>query len=369
MKALVTGAAGFIGSHLAVRLLNDGAHVVGIDNLSRPGAAQNLAMLVGAGDSFAFTRTDICDSEAVNEVLRANLDVDLIVHAAGQVAVTTSVANPRADFDANVVGTFNVLEATRLSAPRAALIYLSTNKVYGGLESMAICEQDGRYQFEAAPHGVSELQPLDFHSPYGCSKGAADQYVRDYARIYGLRTVVLRQSCIYGPRQFGVEDQGWVAWFVIGAVLGRRLTVYGDGKQMRDVLWVDDLLDLYLRAYERIDSVAGQVFNVGGGPLSTLSLRELVQLLQEKLGPHVQPQSGEWRPGDQRVFVSDISKVSRALDWRPTVKPAEGVARLIEWAKASKDLLREVLPEADTLANSSDHGRIRATGNARTMSS
>jgi len=253
--------------------------------------------------------------------------------------VTTSVTNPRGDFEDNALGTFNALEAARLSGSNPIFLYSSTNKVYGEMEDTAIVEQATRYVYRDLPNGIPETQPLDFHSPYGCSKGTGDQYVRDYARIYSLRTVVFRQSSIYGPRQFGIEDQGWLAWFIIAAVTGKPITIYGDGKQIRDVLYVSDLIDAYEAAVARIDRVAGQVFNIGGGAANTLSIwGEFGPMLEELLGRELQVGQGDWRPGDQRICVMDTRKAQTALDWSPKVRPFEGVRRLYEWVVQNKHL-------------------------------
>src|SRR5574342_645604 len=259
---LVTGGAGFIGSNYICRLVQRGETVTIYDNLSRAGAPRNIAWLeqTFGKDAFRLIVGDVRDADLLRESAR---DADVIVHLAGQVAVTTSVTNPRDDFEANALGTFNALEAARLGGRDPIFLYASTNKVYGGMDDVALVEEPTRWRYADLPHGCSEAQPLDFHSPYGCSKGAADQYVRDYARIYGLHTVVFRQSCIYGPRQFGIEDQGWLAWMIIAAVTGRQITIYGAGKQVRDVLHVSDLLDAYDVAIEKIDNVKGQVYNVG----------------------------------------------------------------------------------------------------------
>jgi CDP-paratose 2-epimerase len=238
----------------------------------------------------------------------------------------------------NALGTFNVLEAVRAHAPRAIVLYASTNKVYGGLEHLGVVEQDGRYQLRDLPGGVSEDEPLDFHSPYGCSKGAADQYVRDYARIYGLKTVSLRQSCIYGYRQFGIEDQGWVAWFTIAAVLGRPITIYGDGKQVRDVLFVDDLCDSYDAAVRKIDQVSGQVFNIGGGPSNQLSLLQLLAQLESLTGRKLEVRFSQTRPGDQPVFVCNLDRAAARLDWHPTTPATEGVQKLYRWVVDNRAL-------------------------------
>ena len=336
MRILVTGGAGFIGSHLALRFAQRGAQVVLFDNLSRLGSEHNLAWVSREAPSAEFVRGDVRDAEAM---VRAAHDCQAVFHLAAQVAVTTSVTDPREDFEINALGTFNVLEAARLSGTRPLVVYSSTNKVYGGMEGAAVVERDGAYAYADLPHGVSEDWPLDFHSPYGCSKGAGDQYVRDYARIYGLPTVVFRQSCIYGERQFGVEDQGWLAHFVISAVLGRPITIYGDGKQVRDVLFIDDLLKAFERAVERQASVGGQIYNIGGGPGMTLAVWAGAGPLLESLAGHTLPvQWGDWRPGDQRIYVSDIRKAERGLGWRPTIAPAEGLGRLYRWVEANRAL-------------------------------
>jgi CDP-paratose 2-epimerase len=266
-------------------------------------------------------------------------DAEVIVHLAAQVAVTTSVTEPRHDFEVNALGTFNVLEAARLSPRPPVVLYASTNKVYGGMEEVQVVEEATRWCYAGLPLGCPETQPLDFHSPYGCSKGAGDQYVCDYARIYGLPTVVFRQSCIYGPRQFGVEDQGWVAWMIIAAVTARPLTIYGDGKQIRDVLHVFDLLDAYDAAVDRIDRVRGQVYNLGGGAANTLSIwTEFGPLLERLLGRPIPVRRGDWRPGDQKVFVADIRKAERELGWKPHLGVEQGIASLFAWVSQNKDL-------------------------------
>jgi CDP-paratose 2-epimerase len=337
-KWVITGGAGFIGCHAAATLHGAGDRVVLVDNLSRRGAEANLAWLRDQGVT-DFIRADVRDAAAVHDVLARHADADAVLHLAGQVAVTTSVIDPRSDFETNALGTVNVLEAVRTAAGgRPAVLYSSTNKVYGNLEHLRVVERGGRYAYEDLPHGVDESAPLDFHSPYGCSKGAGDQYVRDYARIYDMNTVVFRQSCIYGTRQFGIEDQGWVAWFCVAVTTGQPFTIFGDGKQIRDALWVGDLVDVYARALDRIDAVSGEVFNVGGGPSNTLSLLELVAKLARAFGKPLDPPFADWRPGDQRVFVADVRKAERLLGWRPTVTTDAGVDRLIAWVKANRSL-------------------------------
>ena len=334
----ITGGAGFIGSNYVHRLVQRGENVSVYDNLSRAGASRNIAWLEDSfgKDAFRLIVGDLRDADLLRESAR---DADVIVHLAGQVAVTTSVNNPRDDFEANALGTFNALEAARLSGRDPIFLYSSTNKVYGGMEEVEIVEEATRWRYKDLIGGVPETQPLDFHSPYGCSKGTGDQYVRDYARIYGLRSVVLRQSCIYGPRQFGVEDQGWLAWMTIAAVTGRPITIYGDGKQVRDVLHVHDLLDAYDAAIERIDRARGGVYNMGGGPRNVLAVwAEFGPILERLLGKKIEVAHADWRPGDQRVFYADYSKAQRELGWEPKIDLEEGIERLFNWVKANKEL-------------------------------
>lgn len=343
MHYLVTGGAGFIGANYVHRLLSRGEEVTVYDNLSRQGADANLKWLQAefGKDAFRFVRGDIRNASLITTMA---IDANVIVHLAAQVAVTTSVERPREDIEINAMGTFNVLEAARFSPNRPAVLYASTNKVYGGMENLVVEEKDTRYVYRDYPYGIPESYPTDFHSPYGCSKGAADQYVRDYARIYGLRTVVFRQSCIYGPRQFGVEDQGWVAWFLIAAQLGKSITIYGDGKQVRDLLFIDDLLDAYDAGLRSIGRVSGQIYNLGGGHENSLSVwRELSPLLTELRGEPVPVSWGDWRPGDQRIFIADVRKAERELNWHPKVGVEEGIRRLYDWIAEHESLLRAYL--------------------------
>jgi CDP-paratose 2-epimerase len=335
---LITGGAGFIGSNYVSRLLKRGEAVTIFDNLSRSGAEKNILWLqdtYGKG-AFDLIQGDVRDAEAIR---KAAATAEVIVHLAAQVAVTTSVVNPREDFEINATGTFNVMEAARQANNQPVVIYASTNKVYGGMEEVEIVEKEEYYDYKDLPQGVSEEQPLDFHSPYGCSKGSGDQYVRDYHRIYGIPSVVLRQSCIYGPRQFGIEDQGWVAWFVIAAVLGKPITIYGDGKQVRDVLYVEDLLNAYDAAIQHIDQAAGRVYNIGGGRKFTLSIwKQFGPILEELLGKKIEVAYDEWRPGDQLVYVSDIRKAQKELKWIPRMDVELGVRTLFDWVSENKKL-------------------------------
>ncbi len=336
MKIFVTGGAGFIGCNLADHYSTQGHDVIVFDNLSRKGAEKNLEWLQSKHDSLVFIEGDVRDYEAICDAL--TVDVDQVFHMAGQVAVTTSVRDPRTDFQVNAVGTFNVLEAVRTRAPEALLFYASTNKVYGSMSEIEVVEKKTRYKYGDRPHGIAEDQSLDFHSPYGCSKGAGDQYVRDYARIYGLRTVVFRQSCIYGARQFGFEDQGWVAHFCIASRLKRPITIFGDGKQVRDVLWIEDLIRAYEAAADHARSAVGEIYNIGGGPNNTMSIwTEFGPLLEKLAGRSIPVTYAEQRPGDQAVFVSDIRKAKRELDWSPTVSVEEGVEKLWRWVDRHPD--------------------------------
>jgi CDP-paratose 2-epimerase len=332
MKWLITGGCGFIGCNAASQFLAAGEQVVVLDNMNRQGTKGNRAWLESLPGELSFVEVDIRDAGAAQEAVRKSRP-DVLLHLAAQVAVTTSVRDPRTDFEINALGTLNLLEAVRLESPRTAFLYASTNKVYGSLKDLRVEENATRYVLPEMPHGVGESQPLDFHSPYGCSKGVADQYVLDYARIYGLRSVVFRQSCIYGPHQYGVEDQGWVAWMTIAALTGRKITVYGTGKQVRDLLYVDDLVRCYRAAVERIDRVAGEVFNLGGGPGNSASLIEFLRVLQAICGRPIEPGSGPARPGDQPYFVADIRKAERLLGWRPLVSVPEGVEQMAAWVK------------------------------------
>ncbi len=334
----VTGGAGFIGSNYVSRLLERGESVTVYDNLSRAGAPRNITWLTETHGEKAF-KLIMGDVRDAARLARAAREADVIVHLAGQVAVTTSVASPREDFESNALGTLNMLEAARLNERNPIFLYASANKVYGAMDDVEVVETATRWEYRNLPFGAAETQPLDFHSPYGCSKGAGDQYVRDYSRIYGVRSVVLRQSCIYGPRQFGVEDQGWVSWFIIAAVTGRPVTVYGDGKQIRDLLHIFDLCNAYDLAVQNIDTVTGEIFNLGGGPGNTMSVwTEFGPRLEKLLGKPVSVAYGAWRPGDQKVFVADIRKAGKMLGWKPAYDVDKGLKQVFDWVRAHKNL-------------------------------
>ncbi|MCZ2121951.1 MAG: GDP-mannose 4,6-dehydratase [Anaerolineales bacterium] len=335
---LITGGAGFIGSNYVYRLLKRGEKVIIYDNFVRAGAPRNLEWLKKEFGESAF-EVIVGDVRDAARIAEASKSADVIVHLASQVAVTTSVINPREDFEINALGTFNVLEAARLSGKKPIVIYSSTNKVYGGMDDVEVVEDATRWHYKDLPFGASEEQALDFHSPYGCSKGTGDQYVRDYYRIYDIPTVVLRQSCIYGPRQFGVEDQGWLAWMLIAAVTGKQITIYGDGKQVRDVLHVEDLLNAYDLAIEKIEIAKGQVYNMGGGTSNVLAIwSEFGPIIERLLGKKLDVKRGDWRPGDQKVFYADYRKAERELGWKPQISLEEGIERLFQWVRENKEL-------------------------------
>jgi CDP-paratose 2-epimerase len=341
-KILITGGAGFIGANAAKIFLDKGYKVTALDNLSRRGSGLNLKWLIGLRhNDFSFIKADIRDHKKLVSAINKDGRPDVILHLAAQVAVTTSVNDPREDFDINALGTFNVLEAARSFKRPPAVLYSSTNKVYGGMEYLKIIEKGGRWQFAGLKNGVPESYPMDFHSPYGCSKGCADQYVRDYSRIYGLKTVVFRQSCIYGRRQFGVEDQGWVAHFAIQSFFDRPLTIFGDGKQVRDVLFVDDLVNAFDAGIKKIGGVSGEIFNVGGGALNQMSLLELIGLLENIYAKRVKYKFAPWRPGDQKIYVSDNTKARQELKWEPSTNARTGVKKLTDWIKANEKELEE----------------------------
>jgi CDP-paratose 2-epimerase len=333
--ALITGGAGFIGSNLAHRLLGSGQRVRVLDNLSRPGVEQNLQWLREThGERLEMIVADVRDATKVRQAMTG---VSQVFHFAAQVAVTTSLVNPQEDFAVNAQGTLNVLEAARAQRKPPPLVMTSTNKVYGGLEDVGLVVEDGRYHAldpALQANGVSEARPLDFHSPYGCSKGTADQYVVDYARSFGLTTTVFRMSCIYGPRQFGTEDQGWVAHFILRALRGEPITLYGDGRQVRDVLFVDDLVNAFVLAQEHGARLAGRAFNMGGGPRNAISLLDLLDRIEDLHGRRPAVDFDKWRTGDQRWYVSDTRAFAEATGWTAKVDAADGIEKLYRWLAA-----------------------------------
>lgn len=330
---LITGGAGFIGINLADRLLSTGQDVLIYDNISRPGAEQNLRWLLERHGEHKI-QVEVADIRDLYQLRKAAALSKLVFHLAAQVAVTTSVTDPVRDFETNLHGTLKLLEILRSLENPPPLIFTSTNKVYGGLEDIGLCRNGTRYEpadKSILAKGIRENRPMKFRSPYGCSKGAADQYVLDYSGIYGLRTVVFRMSCIYGPRQFGTEDQGWVAHFLIRAIHDMPLTVYGDGMQVRDILFIDDLLDAFLLADTHMEKLSGEAYNIGGGPENSISLVELLSLIHELHGKTPPLIAKEWRPGDQKYYVTDFGKFSGITGWRPKTGRREGVAALYRW--------------------------------------
>jgi CDP-paratose 2-epimerase len=339
MRYLITGGCGFLGSNLAHEVLSQDHDLAIFDNLSRLGATKNRAWLEETGD-FSFIHGDIRHSHDVSEAV-ADYRPDVVFHLAGQVAMTTSLANPRLDFDTNVVGSFNLLEAVRRHTPDAIVVFSSTNKVYGELEGVEYDETATRYVPRGYPDGFDETFPFDPTTPYGVSKGAADRYMQDYARMFDLRTVVFRHSSMYGGRQFATADQGWVGWFCQKALefaAGRKepITISGTGKQVRDVLHGDDMRRLYFAAVEHIDQAAGRVFNVGGGMKHSLSLLELFSLLDELIGARMRVERGPWRDSDQRVFVADNSQAKTLLGWQPQVNQRVGISQMLEWLRTER---------------------------------
>ncbi len=329
---LITGGAGFVGVNLADRLLTEGKKVAVFDNLSRAGVDKNLSWLKNKHPkNLQVLLADIRDRSAVKKAVE---NAESVFHFAAQVAVTSSLIDPFHDFEVNAQGTLNLLEAIRNSAHQPPVVFASTNKVYGDLDDLGIVMNGTRYHPENTfyrKHGISEKRTLDFHSPYGCTKGLADQYMLDYARTFGLKTVVFRMSCIYGPHQFGTEDQGWVAHFLIQALQNNPITLYGDGKQVRDILFVEDLVDAYLLAMENITDLSGNAFNMGGGVHNTISLLELCDLIGDISGKKPEVHFAEWRPSDQKYYVSDSGKFNAATGWAPQVGTREGVESLYYW--------------------------------------
>jgi CDP-paratose 2-epimerase len=338
--ALVTGGCGFVGSNVAARLCRDGWQVTLLDNLARQGAAANLAWLSAAGN-VEFVHGDTRNYGDVDRLIE-RLKPAAIFHLAGQVAMTTSMADPRRDFETNVVGSVNVLESVRRQKLKTAIVYASSNKVYGELRGVKLREEALRYTAPEFPEGVAENAPLDFQTPYGCSKGAADQYMLDYARVFGLNTVVFRHSTIFGGRQFATFDQGWVGWFCQQALAVKQnpkrepFTISGDGKQVRDLLFVDDAVDAYLAAAAQVRSVRGEEFNIGGGMANSCSLLELFQILERLLLVRLRYRRLPWRHSDQKLFVANIAKAERLLGWHPKINREAGVKKMLAWARANQ---------------------------------
>lgn len=339
MKYLITGGCGFLGSNIASEILKQGDELVVFDSLYRFGSYQNLEWLKTQGN-FEFIHGDIRNTNDVERTIKTHKP-DVIYHLAGQVAMTTSIADPRMDFEVNVGGSFNLLNAVRLYSPESTIIYSSTNKVYGDLEQFTYEETATRYECVEKPNGFDESVNLDFHSPYGTSKGSSDQYMLDFARIYGLKTVVFRHSSMFGGRQFATYDQGWIGWFTQQAINIKNgtqkepFTISGNGKQVRDLLYADDAVALYLKAAEKIETIKGQAFNVGGGMENSSSLLELFTFLENKIDVKMIYTQLPVRESDQRVFVADLTKAKELIGWEPKVSKEEGIRKMIEWVSAN----------------------------------
>jgi len=341
VKYLITGGCGFLGSNIAYEILSQSENdLVIFDNLSRAGSRKNLDWLMRSRE-FTFRHGDTRNRTDVELVVRESLP-DVIFHLAGQVAMTTSISNPRLDFEVNAMGTLNVLEAVRQYCPKSIVAYSSTNKVYGDIEWETYIEEPKRYRAANHPFGFDETTPLDFHSPYGCSKGSADQYMRDYYRIFGIKTIVFRHSSMYGGRQFATYDQGWIGWFCRMALAQKEglskesFTISGNGKQVRDLLYASDMVNLYLAAVENIEKIQGCVFNIGGGVANSLSLLELFDLFEYELGIQLNYKKLPPRESDQKVFIADIRSVTKAIGWEPRVDKQVGIRNMLEWVKANE---------------------------------
>lgn len=343
MKIVVTGGAGFIGSHIAEFYAKNNHEVIVFDNLSRAVLLKRLIKNIDYNWNYLkkFKNVKLVKGDIRNlkEIAKASRNADVIAHAAAQTAVTVSVEDPISDFETNALGTFNILESARKNDVKN-VFYCSTNKVYGeNVNNVNVIEEKSRYKFEEKfRNGIPEDFPIDLceHTPYGCSKLSGDLYAQDYGKLYGIKTGVFRMSCIYGTRQFGVEDQGWVAWFIIAALLNKPITIYGDGKQVRDILYISDLIGLFDKFIN--SNLNGIVLNTGGGPANTISLLELIELLKRITGKKINTKFSSWRPSDQKVYISDISKAGKLLKWEPKVKPAHGIKSLVDWVSKNKQL-------------------------------
>ncbi len=336
---LITGGCGFIGTNVADFYLKRGCKVISFDNLSRAGAKENLKWLKKQRGDFIFVKGDIRNDKKLLETFK-KYKPDLVLALAAQVTMVDSVKNPRYDFEVNALGTFNTLEAMRKTKSKAVAVYSSTNKVMGALNNIPVIEKKKRYVFKNIK-GISEEYPLEGCGPYGCSKLAGDQYTLDYSRIFGLNTVVFRQSGIYGPHQFGIEEQGWLAWFCNALLFDKPVTIFGNGKQVRDVLYIDDLLRAFDLTFKNIKKTRGEAYTIGGGPNFSLSIWELFEILEKLAGKKFNYKFGPWRPGDQKVYISDVSKAKKDFGWQPLISPKEGVKKLYNWISQNKTLIKK----------------------------
>ena len=336
---LITGGCGFIGANATSYYLKKGYKVIAFDNLSRKGAKENLKWLKKQKGKFIFVKGDIRNDKKLLETFK-KYKPNLVLALAAQTTMVTSVTNPREDFEINALGHFNTLEAMRKGSPKASLLFSSTNKVMGALDNIPVIEKKKRYVFKNIK-AISEKYPLDFCGPYGCSKGAGDQYTIDYARIYGLNTIVFRQSGIYGLHQFGIEEQGWLAWFCNALLFDKPVTIFGNGKQVRDVLYIDDLLRAFDLTFKNIKKTRGKAYTIGGGPKFSLSIWELFEILEKLSGKKFDYKFGPWRPGDQKIYISDIDSARRDFGWQPTISPQKGLEKLYHWVYQNKTLIEK----------------------------
>ena len=337
---LITGGCGFIGTNAAAYYLKKGYKVIAFDNLSRNGTKENLKWLKKQEGNFIFIKGDVRDDKKLLETF-GKYKPDLVLHLAAQTTMVNSIKNPREDFEVNALGTFNLLEAMRKTKSRASAIFSSTNKVLGDLSYIPTIEKEKRYEYNKYTKGVDENFPLNFYGPYGCSKGCGDQYFLDYARIFGLNTVVFRQSTIYGPHQFGIEEQGWIAWFCNCLLFGKPVTIYGSGKQVRDVLYIPDLILAFDLAAKNIKKTRGKAYNIGGGAKFSLSILELSEILEKISGNTINYKFGPWRSGDQKIYISDITRAKKDFGWSPKISPKEGVKKLYNWISENKTLIKK----------------------------
>ena len=339
-KILITGGAGFIGSNTAFYFSKKGWKIYLIDNLSRKGSKNNLLNLK-KNIKLIFDKADISNFKKISKILKS-IRPNLIIHCAGQVTVTKSVINPRNDFNTNALGSFNILESIRLFSNKTKFINISTNKVYGDVLNKKVSETNKRYRFLGKLKSVNENYPLDLYSPYGCSKGIADQYTRDYSRIYNLDTIVLRLSCIYGTMQYGIEDHGWIVWLTIKSYFGKKIKIFGNGKQVRDALYIDDLVRLFFKL-SKSKKNTNKIYNIGGGSRNSTSLLELINILDKKMNKKNKFKKFKWRPGDQKIYISDISKIKKEYNWYPKISFSDGLDKIIGWINKNEMIIKKTL--------------------------
>ena len=338
-KIIITGGVGFMGTNSAMHFYNKGWKVYLIDDCSRRGTLSNLRNLK-RNINYKFFKIDIADFKKISKII-SKIKPNLILHCAGQVAVTKSITDPRKDFNSNALGTFNILESIRLHSKKSRIIFISTNKVYGDLYQKIIAQKK-RYTFVKKNTVINENQKLDFYTPYGCSKGSADQYVVDYSRIYNIDSIVLRLSCVYGIMQYGIEDHGWITWLTIASYFNKRLNVYGDGKQVRDILFIDDLVNLFYIISSK-KNIRDKIYNVGGGKKNSISILELMEILKDKLQKKIKYKKHKWRQGDQKLYISDIKKIKKHVGWSPRIGVDKGLDKVINWIKRNENNIKKTL--------------------------